>query len=73
MHNTRENDDDHEGRNAAADKAMRSLDKWLHEAVAKGLWDKHIWTYEYEQIAQATKLVRTLLKNVKGPDTRTRQ
>ena len=63
--------DDEKARNHAADKAIKSLDRWLHEAVAKGLWEKHIWTYEYEQIAQATKLVRTLLKNVKGPDTKT--
>ena len=67
MHTSR---DDEKARNAAAGKAIKSLDRWLHEAVAKGLWEKHIWTYEYEQIVQATKLVRTLLKNVKGRDTR---
>jgi hypothetical protein len=65
--------DDERARNAAADKAVNSLDKWLHEAVAKGLWEKHIWTYEYKQIAEATKLVRTLLSNLKGPDTRTHE
>jgi hypothetical protein len=66
-------EDDPRARNAAADKAIKGLDQWLNEAVAKSLWEKHIWTYEYKQIAQATKLVRALLENVKGPDTRTRE
>lgn len=66
-------EDNPKARNAAADKAIKGLDKWLNEAVAKSLWEKHIWTYEYKQIAQATKLVRTLIENVKGPDTRTHE
>jgi transcriptional regulator with XRE-family HTH domain len=65
--------DDPKGRNAAVDKAIKSLDKWLSEYVDKGLWEDHIWTYEYNQVNQATKLVKTLLTNLKGPDTRTHE
>jgi transcriptional regulator with XRE-family HTH domain len=64
------NNDDPKSRNAAVEKAVKTLDKWLGEYVEKGLWEHYIWTYEYEQVAQATKLVKTLLNNLKGPDTR---
>lgn len=64
------NQDDPQSRNAAVDQAVKALEKWLSQYVEKGLWEDHIWTYEYQQVNQATKLVKTLLTNLKGPDTR---
>ena len=65
--------DDPKGRNAAVDQAIKALEVWLGQYVEKGLWEHHIWTYEYKQVSQATKLVKTLLTNLKGPDTRTHE
>ena len=66
-------DDGPKDRNAAVDKAVKALSEWLSEYVEKGLWEDHIWNYEYKQVSEATKLVKTLLTNLKGPDIRTHE
>jgi len=66
-------DDAPKERNAAVDKAVKALGEWHSEYVEKGLWEDQIWNYEYKQVSEATKLVKTLLTNLKGPDTRTHE
>lgn len=64
------NQDDPKGRNAAVDQAIKALEKWLSQYVERGLWERYTWNYEYKQVRSATKHVKTLLTNLKGPDTR---
>lgn len=62
--------DDVQARNAAVDRAVKALEQWRREYFAKGLWENHIWPYEYDQVRDTTKLVVNLLTNLKGPDSR---
>jgi len=58
------------GKDKAVSIAVNALEKWRRQYVVKGL-GPFTWNYEYDQVDQGTKLLKFLLTNLKGPDSRT--
>ncbi|CAI4032313.1 hypothetical protein DNFV4_02742 [Nitrospira tepida] len=53
----------------AVSNAVSAFEKWRRQYVVKGL-GPFVWNYEYDQVDQATKLLKFLLTNLKGADSR---
>jgi len=69
--------DDFRARNKAVDEAIRALKVWQRDHLKKALYENGkqwgIWDYEYGQLQGATRLVHTLLENLKDEDPRRKE